>query len=370
MTKKKKIIILRTDITIRGGVERVTCNLANMFSTDHDVYIISIFKLYDDIFFDLNKNVKVIYLGYSRSDFGKTKSNELKFFQFFSLLWKLLLFYKELKSKLQKIIAEILPDTILGMDTSNIILGLLPRKHKYLKIATEHSSFDFWSKPIRFFKIMMYRRVDRMIVLNKYEEKNYGKYIKNISVIPNSLSFLPVESSTVENKRMIALGRMSEEKRFDVLIDVFSDFAKRDNEWKLYIFGEGAEKENLKKLVEEKKLSERVYIMDATQAVQKELLDSSIYLMTSRTEVFPMVLLEAMSCGVPCISFNIPGPDEIITDSRNGFLVDNNSKDQFLEKIERLTKGNEVRSVFGQNAKKDVQLYSEDKIYNLWLDIL
>ena len=119
------------------------------------------------------------------------------------------------------------------------------------------------------------------------------------------------------------------------------------------------------------KLEEKVYLMGNTNFVQEKLLESDIFCFTSRYEGFPMVLLEAMECGLPVISFDCPtGPREIIENNNVGYLIENDNDNDYIFKMEKLIQNKELRIEIGKKAKENVKKYSESKIFSLWEKIL
>ena len=213
-----------------------------------------------------------------------------------------------------------------------------------------------------------YSLFKKYIVLTEEDKKNWN--LSNIKVIPNSLPFYPEEFSKCENKKIISVGRLDSQKGYDILIDVWNIISKKYPDWVLEIYGDGPEKENLQNKINKLGLEKSFLLKGAVKDIQDKYLESSIYVMSSRYEGMPMVLLETMACGLPVISFDCPcGPKDIIKNNENGFIVKFGNIEQMAEKIEELIIDEEKRKLFGKNARKNIQRYSQDKIMNQWKEL-
>ncbi len=202
----------------------------------------------------------------------------------------------------------------------------------------------------------------------KEDKKNWK--LENIKVIPNSLTFFPKEYSKCNSKKAITIGRLVEVKGYDILIDIWNIVSKKYPDWILEIYGDGQERENLQNKIDALKLKEKIILKGFVKNVKKAYLESSIYILTSRSEGMPMVLLEAMSCGLPVVSFDSPtGPKDIIKDGEDGFLIKFGDIEKMAERIEELISNEEKRKQFGINARKNIQRFSPEKIMNRWKNL-
>ena len=191
--------------------------------------------------------------------------------------------------------------------------------------------------------------------------------------IPNVIENIPKASSNLTEKRIISVGRLSEEKGYMDLLKMYKHIKKEYPSWKLDIIGSGEEEEFLKQYIHANNLEshvtlhgfrERDYIFDL-------LSKSSIYLMTSYTESFGIVLIEAMSMGLPCIAFSsAEGANEIIESGYNGYIIKNRSMQAYEQKIRDLIDDSETRKKIGINAKKSVEKYKSEVVVNDWLELL
>lgn len=213
-----------------------------------------------------------------------------------------------------------------------------------------------------------FSKYSKIIILTNEDKKNWN--LPNVEVIFNSLPFNIDIYPKYESKKIISVGRLDKQKGYDILIDVWNKISKKYPEWTLEIYGDGPEKEKLQDKINKLKLQETFILRGATTNIQEKYLESSIYVMSSRYEGMPMVLLEAMECGLPVVSFDCPcGPKDIIKDNQDGYLVKFGDIEGMVEKIEILIKDEEKRKIFGKRAKENIQRFSQDKIMQQWKEL-
>ena len=213
------------------------------------------------------------------------------------------------------------------------------------------------------------RRFDRFVVLTQEDKEMWGE-MPGIRVIPNAANFIAEKYSDCSAKRAIAVGRLDYQKGFDRLILVWEKVHQQMPDWRLDIFGQGEWQDMLQSMVDERGLQDCIGLNAPTKNIGKEYVDSSIIVMTSNYEGFGMVLVEAMSCGVPAVSFDCKcGPKEIISQHDGGLVVKNGDIDGLAEAIVKLMKDEELRKRMGENAKRVVETYSEERVMGLWEDL-
>jgi glycosyltransferase involved in cell wall biosynthesis len=214
------------------------------------------------------------------------------------------------------------------------------------------------------------KKLDKLVVLTKADEKNWQKTNNNIVQIYNPNPLTTFEKSDCENKKVIAVGRLDAQKGYDYLIETWKIVAQQHSDWILDIWGDGELREKLAKQIVKSKLENQVFLRGTTTDIENKYLESSFYVMTSRYEGFPMVLIEAMSCGLPCVSFDCQwGPNEIINNGENGFLVPLGDSEQLAEKINLLITDGKLRKRMSENAKKTAENYEIGKIMEQWNDL-
>lgn len=349
----KKIAIIMGNISLSAGTERAVTNLANILVKygEYEVTIFSCFSASNlSPCFELNKDVKVIHL-------------DLKFS---SKLKKVISYIKIIK-KINSFIRTNSYDVLLGTTHAyNCLLCLV--KNTVKKIACEHMSYNACPRFSRLLRRIAYKKLDAVVVLTKADSKNY-KFIKStkLHIIPNSLSFVCSKPSTLSNKRIIAVGRLTKQKGFDMLIDIAFLLKKRIPEWKIDIFGDGEDKVKLINKIDEKKLNGFVSIKSPTKNIKKELLESSVYVMTSRWEGLPMILLEAKACGLPIVSFDCPeGPADVIKNGEDGYLVSLQEIIEFTDKVTVLCNNSNLRRDMGKQSFTNSFEFSDLKVFEKW----
>jgi GalNAc-alpha-(1->4)-GalNAc-alpha-(1->3)-diNAcBac-PP-undecaprenol alpha-1,4-N-acetyl-D-galactosaminyltransferase len=272
---------------------------------------------------------------------------------------------------IRKKIVEIDPDIVISfMTETNIISTIGCRIAKKPIIITERISYDYlksweWVS----LRKLVYRFSNALIVQTRHDKDRYNR-LSNTFVINNPLNLKEIIlNNNREDKNIVAVGRLHRQKGFDRLIKAFSHLTPKD--WKLSIIGEGSERSNLEKLIFDLNLEDYVSLPGITKAIEKWYKKSSIFVLSSRTEGFPNVLCEAMAYGCACISFDcIAGPNEIITDKVDGYLVKNGDIYALSEKMDFLINNSEERRRIGKEAMKIRDRLNIDSIMSKWDKII
>lgn len=193
---------------------------------------------------------------------------------------------------------------------------------------------------------------------------------KHTVVIPNPLTINASEVSPLENKRIISIGRLDYQKNHSSLLRAFSLVVEKHPDWRLVIFGEGSECSRLSSEIERLGLSGKANLKGVTLDSGKELHDSSMLVMSSRFEGMPLAILEAISCGLPVVSYASPcGPKDIITDGKDGFLVPVGDETALADRICRLIEDAGLRKRMGAAAYERSKDFSIERITSLWMDL-
>ena len=348
------IAFLINDMTRSGGTERITATLANSFSSHgHHVTIISNLREYNQLHFNLDPYIKVIYIHSNYEKKGKRLSRLIEYLKAIPLLKKNLR-----NNQFDFIIGQSFP--------MNIILYFANEKAK--QIACEHTFYSYYSnKIIQAFRLFLYRKTSAVIVLNTVDYKCFKKHISNVRLIPN-MNFITKsnQQSSLNNKIIISAGRLNFHKGFDLLIEAMSIVVTKHKDWILHIYGKGAYKEQLEKQIHTLHLEKNVILKGNSNNLTKAYLESSIYVLPSRFEGFGLVLIEAASFGLPIVSFDCPsGPSDILKDD-SGILVPNGDVKQLAESIIRMIENPQLRMQYARKGKNIVERYDEKNIYPLW----
>lgn len=346
------ITFLVHDIHFGGGGERVTTNIANLFAARGDqVSIVSISTPQPGNIFTIDKRVSIKYLNINQ-DTGLNITLKIK------SVFAVRSYFRKLNDQ----------TFLLGIGTyPTLLVALLPSRNHIIKIGCQHGSFASVKYLWFILRWLFFRRLDGIVSLTNQDIPRLRKINKNVFVIPNSVSFYPDQPAELRNKIILSIGRIDFPKGYDLLLEVFSRFCHDNKDWKLRIVGDGPLEEKIRSSIVKKGLKERVSIIHSSNKIVEEYLNAAVYLMTSRTEGLPMVLLEAQACGLPIISFNCEtGPSDIINNGKDGYLIDNYNIDEMKEKLNELCGDFEKRKSFGQNARNNVKKFFPDQVFHKW----
>lgn len=376
----KKITIFSLHLGF-GGVERCVVNLANLLCKDYKVEIVSTYKLTDAPAFDIDDRVDITYL------IDKYKPNReewksalkglkpIKFIKESYIAIKVLLLRK---NKTVEAIKNCDSDIMISTRILfNKWLGMYGKKRAY-KIGWEHNHHHYdmdYANGV----VHSCSNLDALVLVsdslrNFYKKKMKEKGIKCKCVfIPNMLDDIPKSTSKLTEKRIVSVGRLSKEKGYVDLIEVFKKFHEVCPEWRLDIVGDGSDRNKIVDRIYEYKLTDYVTVHGYLKKKEiNELLNkSSLYVMTSYTESFGIVLIEAMSHGVPCLAFtSAEGANDLIKNNENGYLIENRDFDEIVNKMKELVEDKNKRVELGKNAREFSLNYSSDIVKKDWLNLL
>lgn len=366
-----KIVYCLEGIHYPGGTERTVINKANYLSAcGFEVYVITsedngrqpAFLLSNQVkHYDLGTN---FYTHWSRSFFKRL------YYHFRNRI--------VYKRALLSLLKTIKPDIVIS--TFNREVFILSR-YKGLKVLKYHYSrptFDkfhrstisgFYDKWLHKKYLNAIKRYDRFVVLTKEDAENW-KDFNNVLSIPNAKSFKCAQPARLDNPKVLAVGRLTEQKGFDKLIDAWNIVSKNIDGWTLSIVGDGPLKDDLQKQIDELGLSKSVFLKGKTSDIMKEYLDVSIVAVSSLYEGFGLAILEAMSCGIPVVSFACPcGPRDMIESGENGFLIPKDDVETLADKLVYLMRHPEERKEMGKNAYESSNNFSQEKVMKQWINL-
>lgn len=237
---------------------------------------------------------------------------------------------------------------------------------KLIEISEHHGVFKNLMTKFKF-KVMDFlaRDFTRFVVLTEGSRKEWQ--LNNLLVIPNPLPFYPKEASTLRNKKVIAVGKQSYQKSYDRLLRSWALLGPSCSDWELHIYGKKDENLGLAALAVDLGIQHQVFFHGPERNIEAKYAESSIFVLSSRYEGFGMVLIEAMSYGLPCVSFNCPyGPSDIIQSHEDGFLVANGDLEGFAKKLQELMDDENLRRAMGEKARENVVHFFPRNVIKMW----
>ena len=385
-----KFLFIADDITIFGGAERVITNLANVMSKMQDkkgkneIEIFSLHRINKHLSYHLDLNVKVSFYTQpaTKNDIKQIKNFYKRFaIKFKVILLKLKFFILHFRIlKTDEILSRMLSAKISHCESDIVLDNTVFSYHPFYKnsntkyIMLMHASY---SEKATFLKHKYFNDLkdyDALVILSHAEFSIWQRYHNFVRVIPNFLPQIPSLNTTYSQKVALSVGRLSKEKGFLRLLDIWKILAQNKKfecefqKWQLIIVGDGVLKKELESKIKALNLQESVILKPFTKQIEKEYLSASIYAMSSHFEGFGMVLAEASSYALPCVAFDVKtGPSDIIENEKSGFLVEDNDLQGYADKLMLLMRDENLRQNFGTKAKRVVsEKFSQKTVLELW----
>ncbi len=291
---------------------------------------------------------------------------------------------REYKKTLSKLLYEVRPDISISLngDESTFLYKIKDGSKKIVEFHFTRYYLTYLINGIQNLRFRSFHKIKARIIqsIEKFYSSKYDKVVlltkkdltiwgnkHNMCYIYNPVSFYSSRTSTLMNKQIIAVGRYTAQKGFDMLIDSFAIIANEFKDWKLTIFGDGQDKKLYQDKINKYNLNGQIRLCNPTSDIKNEYLQSSIFVLSSRYEGFGLVLTEAMECGLPCIAFDCEcGPSEIINNRETGYLVKPGNIIDFAEKMRKLILDKELRKTMGNAGKISVKKFHENYIMKKW----
>ena len=373
-TQKYKIVYCAPAIYSAGGVERIVSVKASYFADvfNYDVTIILTEGQGRECFFPLSPKVNVINLTLGFEELWRVS--------FVKKVYLYLQKQRKFRKLLKRELMRIRPDFTISVlrreinfinsiqDGSFKIGELHVNRSNYRSFDADHSNFvmnlfaNLWMKSL----VGHLKKLDRMVVLTESARIDWPE-LSNVSLIPDPLPFRVKNVSNLSTKRIISIGRYTYEKGNDLLLQVWAQVEKKYSDWILDIYGMGDRTPYLQQLQELGIDKTRCHLFGSLMNVKEEYQCSSIFVLPSRFEGFGLVIIEAMSCGLPVISFDCEnGPRNIISDGENGFLVRPFDINEFVDKVVQLIQDESLRHQMGVSAHHTSCQYDTHSIALQW----
>ena len=372
-----KILYALESVNLAEGFDRVIIEKANYFAEHgYDTIICVTSHALAEPYFPISEKVRVVDLGL---DFHQQYGHNLAYraYIYFTLM-------QRYKKAMKHLLAEEKPDIVItslgreidfiaDMQDGSVKIGeshiakgfarnfhLMEQRGGLYRLIARH-----WRRKLE----QAVRKLDALVLLTRHDADSWAGLTRT-EIIPNSMPFFPEQASSCENKQVIFVGRFSEQKGLNYLIKTWEGVYKKHKDWTLHMYGEGEQKAILLDLIEKADLTDAVVVHEPTRQIMEKYQESSIFLLTSRFEGLPMVLIEAQACGLPIVSFNCPwGPADIIKNGEDGFLVEYLNTDEAAHRVCQLIENDELRKRMGRQARINVQRYRRDKVMKRWTDL-
>lgn len=357
---KKSICLMTMDITLKGGIERVVCNLANSLANDFNVEIVSFFNSNNTIVYQLDSRVIVNYIQEDRV----FKYSTYKFWLLFSVI------------KYRKLLSGYNFDKIVIMYPliSILFVIIFPKLRKRI-VASEHSEYFSQGSLLRYFRKTTYTKVNKIVTLTNSGKYNFQNDGLIVDVIPNSVTEFPSlhqwESKQKLHKTTNCLfaGRFEPVKQVDHVLQVAKKLIS-NSQINFDILGDGPEFDVMTNCAKNLNLT-NITFHGSISNIYDFYNKCHILLITSITEAFPMVVIEAMSfgCVVICYDSQI-GTCEIVTNDLDGFIVPSGDIQRVYEKLVLLSMNNQVFDAMSRAAIITSQKYRNNSIIKLWKKLI
>lgn len=367
----KKITFLMLHLNY-GGIEKQVTTLANKLADKYEIEIISLYDILGKSFYDLDNRIKVKYI-FSYGPNKKEIINEFKSFNIGKFFGELKKGLKILYTKYFKIgyIVDSLDTDILI--STRIEFSKQIKRKDIVVVSQEHSYINTkkYKKKVK----KSFKYVDYLIVMTNKAKELYETWLREcvkrprVILIPNMIDDYMGDGTNLHNKQIIAVGRLEEVKDFTSLINVYSMVEKKHPDWILKIIGEGSERKKLESKINMLGLKDKVILTGrmTSEEISNELDNSSICLLTSKSESFSLAIVEAMSHNIPCISYDIDvGPKEIITNKEDGYLIEDRDEKKMADVTCMLIEDSVKRVEMGSKARKTSEKFFASNIANEW----
>lgn len=361
-----KIAYICSTLANSGGIERILSEKMNYMASKNDVFLITTDNK-KKYFYELSKEIKHINLNINYKK---------KMFIIFTLLNHIY--------SISRVLKDLNPDVVIvATGKEGLIVPFI--KRRIPKIREIHFS-KFFRKIqnenkgiVKNIIISCYERVEKIIfslynkviVLTYEDEKKWN--LKNSGVIYNFKTIVSNNKSTLKNKKIISVGRLDYQKGFDRLLDAWFLVCKNNSlkDWELEIYGEGPLEMELKEKSRKLGIDKNVFFKGNVKDITAKYEESSLFVLSSRHEGLPLVLIEAMECGLPLVSFDCNcGPKEIIENGGNGFLIENGNVLEMAKKIEEIISDYNLRVRMSERNLEILKKFEKINIMEQWEELI
>jgi glycosyltransferase involved in cell wall biosynthesis len=363
-----------------GGTIRSTLQLAGLLTATHDVEVVSVIRRRDEPLFEFPAGVRVTVLDDRRASAVARRGRAQRVLgavggrllhpgdraRLGTTLWTDL--------QLLKRIWRIREGVLLGTRPGLNLLALDAARRGVKVVGAEHMHHSAHSRAMRAEIRRRYPALAALVVLTDHDLCEYRELIgrrTRVVRIPNTVPEPAEAPAGLTEPLVLAAGRLTPQKGFDLLIDAFAEISADHPEWRLRICGRGPYRAALERQAMEKGVADRVTLAGQSRNLEREMAQASVYALSSRFEGLPMVLLEAMRAGLAVVSFDCPtGPGEVIEHERDGILVPNGDVSAFAHAMGDLMRDEAKRHRLGAAARVTAAEYSPAAVGPQWESLL
>ena len=351
-----KIAFLIQDISTEGGTERTTCCLAQELARrGHDVTVVSVFRNEPEPHYSA-RGVEFVYLtedSYTLQDNAAARLRKV---------WKQ---RRTLRTCTALQEAEVIICQKIAASFMAWMAGF-----GYKAIACEHYRYAMYNAPVRRLRKWLYGRMQAVVTLTENDRKAFLQSgLKNVFCIPNMISITPHPYCGEESKRIISVGRLTAQKGYDLLLNAVAMISDEMGDFHVDIYGEGEDRQALENQCRQLGLSKRVHFCGYSAAIESVYAESAFYVMSSRFEGFPMVLLEAASSGLPIVSFDCPEGPAVLLRNGGGTLVERENVPALAQAILRMIQDPELRTKSHRESAAVIAPYQPEQIGAKWEEL-
>lgn len=355
----KRICFFSGDITRSGGTERVSTMIANALAEQgkYQILFLSLMEGEKKPFFELHESIQRYVLGEKWINPGPG--------------------YLKVILRLRRFLKQYNIHIIIDIDIVLDILSIPASRGLDVKVVSwEHSNYNREMESLYRRYILKYsvKHSDYIVTLTEKDKKTYIEKTgrkENISAIYNPIQKPEGPDISQKEQWLLTVGHLTRMKGTDYLAGIAKDVLKRFPDWKWMVVGDGEEQVLLQEFVEKNHLTEQMILTGKTDDVDYYLKKAQIFVMTSRTEGLPMCLLEAKAFSIPSVSFDIQtGPNEIIKDGVNGYLIRPFDCQDMTEKLMRLMGDETLRAKFSDHVHDDIEKFQMETILSDWNQVL
>jgi glycosyltransferase involved in cell wall biosynthesis len=352
-----KLLIFITDITHDGGTERITVSVANEFIRNgHDVTILSAFRRNPKLYYNPLPSVKIKYL--VDEDYNLEKQG---LFQRIRGLMKALF-------RVRSLLKEEECDVVLCVAFLPAFLLYLSGRSRQKTYAWEHFKYELYGRAVIGVRNYMYSKFRGVITLtNTDRDKFLAKGIRAVTI--HNMSSFPLQSrvakGVADSRKILAIGRLEDQKGFDLLQISWEKVVKRLSDWKLEIFGQGNKRDELLRQRHELGLDGSVDFKGYSSSIPWD--DYAFMVVSSRFEGFSLVIVEALSNGLPVVSFDCPEGPGMLLANGVGILIEPENTEALSEGIIKMATDREQRIIYAEKSLERAMEFTPEVIYKKWL---